>query len=119
MPVLRLTIADLELLYALTAFMQSRQTDPDFMMFVDSLMDELPEVPAGPATMPQASSGWSRLACATIASYVAWSMVSTASSLGRPPGRTLIRPAPGRAGGLRGRSAVVQRSSAPTRVSWR
>jgi len=27
--------------------------------------------------MPHASSGWSRFACATIASYVAWSMVNT------------------------------------------
>src|SRR5690242_9312403 len=31
--------------------------------------------------MPQASSGWSRFAWATMASYVAWSMVSTAPSL--------------------------------------
>ena len=33
--------------------------------------------PTAPATTPQASSGWSRRACAMIASYVAWSMVST------------------------------------------
>src|SRR5690242_3613798 len=34
-------------------------------------------LPTGPATTPHASSGWSRRACATIASWVAWSMVST------------------------------------------
>src|SRR5688500_5482191 len=32
--------------------------------------------PSRPATRPHASSGWSRRACATIASYVAWSIVS-------------------------------------------
>src|SRR5699024_3862781 len=35
-------------------------------------------LPSGPATMPHASSGWSRLACATMRSYVAWSMVCMA-----------------------------------------
>jgi hypothetical protein len=50
-PVLRLSIADLELVYALTAFMQSGKTDPDFMVFVDGLTDELPEVPAGAGAM--------------------------------------------------------------------
>src|SRR4051812_13121603 len=36
-------------------------------------------LPAGPATTPQASSGWSRRAWATIASTIALSMVSTRS----------------------------------------
>src|SRR6185503_7888448 len=31
--------------------------------------------------MPHASSGWSRLACATMASYVAWSIVNTPTRL--------------------------------------
>lgn len=52
MPAVRVSIADLELVYALTEFMQCRRTDPDFLIFVDSLMDELPEVPAGTGAMP-------------------------------------------------------------------
>src|SRR5215207_3472506 len=38
--------------------------------------------PSGPATTPHASSGWSRRAWATIASYVAVSMISTAPRYG-------------------------------------
>src|SRR5687768_8016187 len=38
-------------------------------------------LPAGPATTPQASSGWSRRAWATISSRIALSMVSTSASL--------------------------------------
>ena len=48
-------------------------------------------LPSGPATMPHASSGWSRLACATMASYVAWSMVSM---LGQAYGRAVRRTKP-------------------------
>jgi hypothetical protein len=33
--------------------------------------------PSGPATIPHASSGWSRRACATIASRIPASMLST------------------------------------------
>src|SRR3954471_16074626 len=39
--------------------------------------------PAGPATIPHASSGWSRLACATIASRTSLATVSTRP--GYPP----------------------------------
>src|SRR5690625_5024939 len=50
--------------------------------------------PSAPATTPHASSGWTRRACAMIASYVAWPMVSThrawAAGASRPgPVRTL------------------------------
>src|SRR3954453_4744242 len=38
-------------------------------------------VPAGPATTPHASSGWSRRACATIASWMSWLILSTAARL--------------------------------------
>ena len=51
-PVLRLTINDLQLLYALIGFMESRKPDPEFSIFLESLMDELPAVPVGPGTMP-------------------------------------------------------------------
>ena len=39
---------------------------------------EPPTESAGPATTPHASSGWSRRACATIASYVCWPITSMA-----------------------------------------
>ena len=42
-------------------------------------------LPTGPGDDAAGLVGWSRLACATMASYVAWSMVSTPSSLGRVP----------------------------------
>src|SRR4051795_5864143 len=38
-------------------------------------------LPPGPATTPHASSGWSRRACATIASRIALSMVNTLATL--------------------------------------
>src|SRR4051794_24601702 len=43
-------------------------------------------LPAGPATTPHASSGWSRRACATIASTISRVMVSTPHSLSWRPG---------------------------------
>src|SRR3546814_5028219 len=45
--------------------------------------------------MPQASSGWSRLACATMASYVARSMFSTSPSVGERVRMPSTRPLPG------------------------
>ena len=104
-------------------------------------------LPSGPATMPHASSGWSRLACATIASYVAWSMVSTvqprradprrahidhdvgvaqgsrrpaprpASPGGSPPTRRCR--APGPAGRRRAASASTPRRPPRRRAGWR
>src|SRR3954470_548697 len=40
-------------------------------------------VPAGPAMTPQASSGWSRRACATTASYRSWRSSNTQGRLRR------------------------------------
>ena len=63
-------------------------------------------LPSGPATMPHASSGWSRLACATIASYVAWSMVSmTRPTLGD------VRANPRRGSSVRQAMGRIRRTS--------
>src|SRR5262249_19690167 len=47
---------------------------------------------------PHASSGWSRLACATIPSYVAWSSLSTYSRVWAEPGATASGPVAGASG---------------------
>src|SRR4051794_12682528 len=50
--------------------------------------------------MPQASSGWSRLACATIASYVARSSLNTWTSLGGAGSAAVAGPGCGRPDGV-------------------
>src|SRR6201990_2827269 len=67
-------------------------------------------LPAGPATTPQASSGWSRRAWATIASTIALSMVSTAFTLPRDYATSAVAVAtPVATRSVDGRQGVQQR----------
>ena len=52
MPALSVTIDDLQLMYALAAFMETRKTDAEFEGFIEDLVDELPAVPNATGTMP-------------------------------------------------------------------
>jgi hypothetical protein len=51
-PALRVTIDDLQLMYALTAFMETRKTDTEFQGFLEDLVHELPAVPDAIGAMP-------------------------------------------------------------------